>query len=81
MATTQTAYPWRATLRTVFQALVGLAVAWPVIVEAIGLDTTWAWVSGSLAVAAAVTRVMALPAVDAWLSRFLPWLAAAPTAL
>jgi hypothetical protein len=33
-----------------------------------------------LVVTGAATRVLALPAVDRWLRRYLPWLAAAPTA-
>jgi hypothetical protein len=70
--------PWRATLRSVFQALVGFAAMWGVIVEAIGLDPSWQWVATSLAVTGAVTRVMALPGVEKWLERFLPFLAADP---
>lgn len=77
---TQTAHPWRATLRTILAALVGLAAAWALIIEALGLDTGIPWVATSLAVAGGVTRVLALPAVTAWLERFLPWLAPAPPA-
>jgi len=58
--TTQETHPWRATVRTVFQALIALSASWAVIVETIGLDPGLVWVSGSLAAAAAVTRVMAL---------------------
>ena len=76
---TQVRRPWRATLRTVFQALVALAVMLPVLVEATGLrPDQWPWLAGVLAVAAAVTRVMALPQVEAFLRRFLPFLATAP---
>ena len=74
---TQVRRPWRATVRTVVQALLGLALAWPLIVQALGLPE-WAWVSVSLAVAAAITRVMALPAVERLLARHVPWLAAEP---
>lgn len=75
---TQTAHPWRATLRTVVQLLVALAAAWPLIVSASGVEQTSAAVAGSLALAAAVTRIMALPVVDDLLRRFLPWLASTP---
>lgn len=73
---TQSAYPWHAVVRTVFQAIVGFAAAWALIVEAMGVDQTVPWVAGSLTVTAAITRVMALPSVNDWLARFLPFLAA-----
>ena len=75
---TQVRRPWRSTVRTVFQALIALAAMWALIVEALGLPD-WAWVTTSLAVAAGITRVMALPAVEVFLRRFVPWLAAAPS--
>lgn len=78
VAPTQVRRPWRSVTRTVFQALVGLAAMWGLIVATLGLPD-WAWVSASLVVAAGITRVMALPQVEAFLRRFLPWLAAAPT--
>lgn len=80
-APTQTRRPWRATVRTVFQAVVGFAAMWAVIVEAIGLDPEWQWVAASLAVTGAITRLMAVPAVEAWLRRFLPILAADPVVI
>lgn len=76
---TQVRRPWRSTVRTVFQALVGLAVILPVMVQAAGLNPeTIPWLAGVLGVAAVVTRVMALPAVESWLRKYLPFLAAAP---
>lgn len=76
---TQVRRPWRSTVRTVFQALVGLCVIAPVVVAETGLKADQLpWLAGVLAVAAAVTRIMALPGVEAWLRRFLPFLAAAP---
>ena len=46
---------------------------------AAGLDPAkLPWLVVPLAVAAAVTRIMAVPAVETWLRRFLPFLAAAP---
>lgn len=76
---TQVRRPWRATLRTGFAAAVALGAMLPLLVEASGLDETAAPVGGALAIAAGVTRVMALPAVEEFLRRFVPWLAAAPS--
>lgn len=78
MSATQTAHPWRATVRTAFQALIGFAAMWGLIVEAVGLDPSWQWVAASLAVTAGITRVMALPQVAAFIDVFIPWLAPAP---
>lgn len=80
---TQVRRPWRSTARTVFQALVGLAAIAPLIAagveEATGYDLDGVpFIVVALAAAAAVTRVMAVPGVEAWLRRFLPFLAAAP---
>lgn len=76
---TQVRRPWRTTVRSVFQALVALAVMAPVLVQAAGLDPAGIpWLAGVLAVAAAVTRVMALPQVEVFLRRFIPFLSATP---
>jgi hypothetical protein len=76
---TQLRRPNRATIRTVFQALVALCAMAPVLVATTGLKSDQLpWLAGVLAAAAAVTRVMALPQVETFLRRFLPWLAAAP---
>lgn len=76
---TQVRRPWRSTVRTLFQALVALAVLFPILVETTGLDPEDApWLAIPLAVAAALARVMALPQVEDFLRRFLPFLAAAP---
>lgn len=77
---TQVRRPWRSTIRTVFQIAVGLAPMLPAIVHASGVDDTAAPVGAALAISGGVTRVMAMPAVEAFLQRFLPWLAAAPKA-
>lgn len=76
---TQTRYPWRASVRTAFAVIVALAAMLPLLVDASGLDETLGPVGGTLAIATAITRIMALPAVNAFLAAFLPWLAAAPT--
>lgn len=75
---TQVRRPWRATARTVFQALIAFAAMWAIIVETIGLDPSWQWVAVSLAVTGAITRLMALPVVEDFLERFVPFLAADP---
>lgn len=72
--TTQAEHPWRATIRTALAAVVGLAILAPQIVAALGVGSI-PWVAGTLAVIAAVTRVLAIPGVIEWTRRFLPWLA------
>jgi hypothetical protein len=61
----------RRTIRTVFQTGITLAAAVPAIVQASGLAETSGAVALALAVAGAVTRIMALPAVDALLPAWL----------
>ena len=87
---TQTAHPWRATLRTSLAVLIGLSIvlplAWGVIVDELGRQgwTVPPSVAGVVAVIIGViaavvgiiTRIMAIPQVDAAL-RFLR-LSAAP---
>lgn len=51
----------KVTIRTVIQTGAGFAVAVPSLVAASGFNTAWPWVAGGIAVAAAVTRVMATP--------------------
>ncbi|MFJ8490888.1 hypothetical protein ACIRBZ_21415 [Streptomyces sp. NPDC094038] len=63
--------PTRRTLRTVVQTAVGLCVLLPAVVGAAGIPDTLPWAAGALAVAAAVTRVMAVPAVQALLPSWL----------
>lgn len=80
---TQVARPWRTTVRTTFQGIVAAAaVAAPVYAAATNHDPAAAtgWAATGLAVAAGVTRVMALPAVEGFLARFAPFLAAQPPA-
>lgn len=64
---TQEQHPWKAVARTVLALVIGLAGSWAVIVEAAGVDPSWQWVTSSLAVAAAVTRLMAVPLINGWL--------------
>lgn len=74
----QVARPWRATVRTALQAALALALMLPLLVDAAGLDETAPPVAGALVLAGGFARVMALPAVEAFLRRFVPWLAAEP---
>ena len=70
---------WRRTVRTIFAVLVALAAIAPLIYRAAALaepEDATGWLAAVLGVAAAITRVMALPAVEAFLQRFAPWLAA-----
>lgn len=78
---TQVRRPWRSTVRTIFQAVVAGAAVAPSVYEAAAhhnADAATGWAAGGLALAAAITRVMALPAVEAFLARFVPFLAAEP---
>lgn len=61
----------RRTLRTVVQTAVALCVLLPSLVDTAGLPRSLPWVAGALAVSGAVTRAMALPAVQ---SRLPAWL-------
>ncbi|GAA5194509.1 hypothetical protein GCM10023322_59090 [Rugosimonospora acidiphila] len=75
--TTQTKHPWRATARTVFAGVVGALTLLPEVAAAAHIGTVPTVVQ-ILAVTGAITRVLALPGVEAWLGRYVPWLAAAP---
>jgi hypothetical protein len=74
---TQTKYPWRATARTVFAAVVGALTLIPIIATTAKLDTIPA-IAGIVAVTGTVTRILAIPEVDSWLRHFVPWLATTP---
>lgn len=74
---TQTRYPWRAVARTIFAAVVALLSLLPTIAAVAGIDAV-PLVAQAVTVAAAVTRVLAIPGVDAFLRQYLPFLASAP---
>jgi hypothetical protein len=65
----------RRTVRTVLAVVLALAAGLPLLVRTAGLPDTLPGLGTVLAVAAAITRVMALPTVDAWLPS---WLKMAP---
>lgn len=72
---TQVRNPWRTAFRTAFQVTLALASLIPVAAAAGGLETK-AGVAQVIGVCVIVTRIMAMPAVDEFLRRFMPWLAA-----
>lgn len=79
MTPTQTRHPWRATVRTVAAAGIALLSLLPVVASVAHVDTVPV-VAQVLVVSGAVTRVLAIPGVDAWLRRYLPMLASSPAA-
>lgn len=77
---TQLRRPWRSTVRTTVQALIALATLAPLVASGVYSSSSAypAVVAQVLAVSGALSRIMALPAVEEFLRRFAPWLAAAP---
>lgn len=72
---TQTERPHNAVLRTIIAAAIGLLPILPEISRAAGV-AEWPWVVTALGITGAVTRVLALPAVEQWLQDYVPWLSA-----
>ncbi len=75
MVPTQVANPRRAVVRTVFAGVVAFAAILPFIINAVGIDSALPAIAGILAVSGAITRVMALPSVNDWIAKYLPFLA------
>ena len=72
---TQVKHPNRATLRTIFQGAIALAAILPLILTSAGIPPVG--LAGILiGVAGAITRIMAIPAVESFLETYLPFLAA-----
>ena len=80
MKPTQVKYPWRALLRTVLAYIVGAGIvvpaAWVIAQDTLSgylspeVITATAWTVGLIvAVSAFVTRVIAIPQVNAWLTK------------
>lgn len=61
----------RRVVRTVFQTVISVAAGMPLFVEAAGLPEKSAVVAGMVAVSGSVTRLMALPQVEALLPSWL----------
>lgn len=77
MNSTQVKYPWRAVARTTIAATVGILPLLPVVAHELGIETI-PWVATTLAVTAAVTRILANASVVAWLDKYFPALSPAP---
>ncbi|QIS21250.1 hypothetical protein [Nocardia terpenica] len=77
MGPTQVQHSSRAALRTGFAVIVAVVSLIPTVLATSGLDHT-VYGAQLVAVAAAVTKVLALPAVNDFIERFLPFLAAQP---
>lgn len=77
---TQIRHPGRAIARTVFAVVVAVATLLPYV--AAGVPANVPVISGLLtqavAIAGAITRVLALPAVEQFLRQWAPWLSAEP---
>ncbi|MEU3355282.1 hypothetical protein [Streptomyces sp. NPDC037389] len=65
----------RRTIRTTVQTTITLAALLPVIIDASGIPATLPWAAGALAVTAGLTRIMAIPGVQAL---FPAWLRTHP---
>lgn len=66
------AHPWKKTARTALAGVITAAVLLPLAIEAADIDVTaegWRWLAGVLAVLAAITRILALPAINTALTR------------
>jgi hypothetical protein len=75
---TQVAHPNRATFRTIVQGVLAFAAILPLILTSAGIAPVG--LAGILlVVAGAITRVMALPAVEGFLEKYIPILAAKPS--
>ncbi|KAB1111975.1 hypothetical protein [Micromonospora aurantiaca (nom. illeg.)] len=74
---TQARHPWRAVLRTIVAYIPPVAIMLPEAAKAAGVER-WAWVATILAVAGGITRVLAVPSVNAFFQQVFPPLAAAP---
>ncbi|MEU2514303.1 hypothetical protein [Streptomyces syringium] len=61
----------RRTIRTTVQTAIALAALLPVIIDASGIPATLPWAAGALAVAAGLTRIMAIPGVQALMPAWL----------
>lgn len=67
---TQVEYPGRAVLRTVVQAAVGLILLVPFVVAELG-PAAVPWLVAAAGAAGFMARIMAIPQVNAWLTRWV----------
>lgn len=72
-------HPTRKALRTAVQTFIGLCALAPILTTELGLSANkLPWLAVPLAIAAAVTRVMNTPKVEAFLQQRMGWLASTP---
>lgn len=76
---TQVRYPWRASVRTAIAAGAAALIAFPDVARVLSIENL-PGVALIMGISLALTRVLALPSVDAWLNRYAPWVAATPPA-
>lgn len=77
--TTQVRAPWKATIRTLLAVIPAVALLVEPVLEAVANgdpDALGGWAVGAVGVAGAITRVLALPGVEAFLRQYVPFLAA-----
>jgi Na+/H+ antiporter NhaB len=77
---TQVKHPTRATFRTIVQGLIALAAVLPLIFATAGVPPVGI-AAILIGIAGAITRVMAVPAVEDFLEKYLPFLAAKPKSI
>ena len=80
---TQVKHPWRTSGRSFFQGFIAFAAIAPGIYTAAtqhDVPLTGGFLVIGLGILTGVTRVMALPGVDAFLTKFAPFLATQPVA-
>jgi hypothetical protein len=77
---TQVRHPNRATVRTIVQGILAFAAILPIIITTAGISPALPWVAAVIAVTGAITRVMAIPAVNEFIENYIPFLAAKPVA-
>lgn len=72
---TQSLRPWRAVLRTLIVAILALIPIFQSAAVELGINEI-PWIAGTLVFMAALQRALAVPAVELFLQRYAPWLAA-----
>lgn len=61
---------WRRSIRTAIQVVIALAASAPVLVPALGISTATSLGAGMIAIAAAVSRLSAIPSVAELLNKY-----------
>lgn len=73
---TQQKHPWKATIRTTLQVVVGLAVLMPIVANEVSAEfpELAGYFAIPVGIAAVITRLMATDTVEKTLARIFPWL-------